>query len=227
MNRFISILMHNWFSFGIIVILCLSFAKRTDVTTTAYLNTNSFATSKTVKPIQINQVNKTIAANQLASVTPPLPKAESITETNSFLAEKETIHQQFIQRFSKVAVAEMEQFGIPASITLAHALLESNGQLGKHNTRNNFFNIPCQSKTQQDHCVKQYKTAWFSFRDHSKYLTTGKYKYLTRIQATNHREWAKGIQSIGYPNQPDYDNQLLDIIEMYDLSALDRKNKKT
>src|SRR5690606_4798448 len=52
--------------------------------------------------------------------------------------------ESYIARFKDIAIAEMNQYGIPASIKLAQALLESgNGNSTLARNANNHFGIKC------------------------------------------------------------------------------------
>ncbi|MEZ4988463.1 MAG: glucosaminidase domain-containing protein [Saprospiraceae bacterium] len=97
--------------------------------------------------------------------------------------------EAFVQRFQHVAQSEQEKFGIPASIILAHALLQSNaGTLPVASVGYNYFALPCTSdwedQTQDgssSECLRKYNNAWLSFRDHSLFLTTGSHLF-TRLK---------------------------------------------
>jgi len=216
MKRATSIFTQYWFSIGIFVILSLSFTKRSDF---------PVVISKPVKLLPLKDLANNVGPNKPVNKLLHVPQATfAVSKSKQPVFIENETHIDFIQRFTNVAINEMEKYDIPASIILAHALVESNGVTGHQNRGHNFFNIPCMD-TGNSGCVKQYKTAWLSFRDHSNYLTTGSFKYLTRIPRHNLTEWARGIQAISYPNQPDYASQILDIIKWYELSTLDTNKK--
>ncbi len=142
----------------------------------------------------------------------------------------------YIKRFAPVAVAEMRKFGIPASITLAQALLESNaGESRLAQKANNHFGIKCFSrKCKKGHCVNQtddshkdffvaFPNVWGSFREHSHMLSGNKrYKPLFNLPPTDYRAWATGLQEAGYATDEQYAEKLCAIIQNLKLYRYDR-----
>lgn len=95
------------------------------------------------------------------SVAPNFSFAEKSTTPNSSattLAGKDV--EQYIKRFGKIAIMEAQKFGVPASIKMAQALLES--QAGRSSAavqNNNHFGQPLQGQN--------YESAWENWRAHS------------------------------------------------------------
>ncbi len=222
MSQSIYFFTRYWFSIGLVLVISLSVSKRVEYSKGYKTDLKSAKSPTIAKHAKLVAVKTSILPNQIKE-----PVIKSPNRRMEFTIQEQKNHSKFIQRFSKVAVEEMEIYGIPASIILAHALLESNGKTGKDNTGNNFFNLPCKNRSSSKICYQKYETAWLSFRGHSKYLTTGKFKYLSRIPKSNLENWTKSIQAIAYPNQIDYNLQLLDIIQLYQLDLLDVTSKKT
>lgn len=145
---------------------------------------------------------------------------------------------KYINRYSDIARAEMEEFGIPASITLAQGLLESDaGRSTLASGCNNHFGIKCHSdwsggRTYKDddrknECFRCYETAAESFRDHSLFLKNGKrYAFLFELKPTDYKGWAKGLKTAGYATSPVYADKLIEIIERYGLDAFDVSTDK-
>ena len=141
--------------------------------------------------------------------------------------------EEYIKQYAPVAIKEMELFGIPASITLAQACLESNfGNSYLSRIGNNHFGIKCHSswtgkKLYQDddakhECFRHYNSAWESFRDHSKFLKNGRrYQFLFEYSPTNYKKWAYGLKKAGYATSPSYPKRLLTIIKRYNLDKYD------
>lgn len=143
----------------------------------------------------------------------------------------------YIKRFAPVAVAEMRKFGIPASITLAQALLESNaGESSLAKKANNHFGIKCFSrKCKKGHCVNQtddshkdffvaFPNVWGSFREHSNLLAGNKrYKTLFDLPPADYRAWASGLQDAGYATDEQYAEKLCAIIQNLKLYRYDRR----
>jgi len=92
---------------------------------------------------------------------------------------------------------------------------------------NNHFAITCSSdwngadRNYQNKCYRQYENAWISFRDHSLYVTTGKYASLVNLGSTNYKSWASGLEQFGFSEFPDLEKNLIEIIEKYELFHLD------
>ncbi len=67
-----------------------------------------------------------------------------------------------------------------------------------------------------------YKSAWYSYRDHSKLLISSRYKHLTKLKRTDYKSWAKGLQKAGYATNKNYAKILIQIIEQYNLTKYDK-----
>ena len=141
--------------------------------------------------------------------------------------------EEYIQKYKSLAVEEMEVYGIPASITMAQALLESdngNGRLAREG--NNHFGIKCKSTwtgatishddDAKGECFRKYPSVEESYRDHSEFLDkSARYQDLFKLDPTDYKGWAHGLQKAGYATNPQYAQQLIKIIEDYQLFLLD------
>lgn len=134
----------------------------------------------------------------------------------------------YLQRFGRVARDEQKKFGIPASIILANALLHS--QAGKNEASkraNNHFGLACTEdwmgeKWESDgNCYRHYENAWTSFRDHSFFLTTGKFSELRQLGPTDYKAWAEAMEDKDYTQSDDLADQLIEVIERWKLYDLD------
>lgn len=140
----------------------------------------------------------------------------------------------YIEKYTKIAQEEAELYNIPASITLAQGLLESNAgesQLAKR--ENNHFGIKCRSKCIGCRCANYtdddkydmfriFDTAWHSFREHSKLLVGDRYRYLTKLSKSDYKNWARGLKTAGYATDKNYAEKLIRIIEHFKLYRFDR-----
>lgn len=139
----------------------------------------------------------------------------------------------YIRRFKDIAVQEHEKFGVPASIKMAQAILESqSGKSRLARQTNNHFGIKCFSRTcKKGHCsnfgddthkdfFRNYDSAWESWRAHSNFLMNGKYKSLLK-HGNDYKKWARGLKKLGYATAGHYDKKLIDLIERYHLDELD------
>ena len=141
------------------------------------------------------------------------------------IAQSEAQCRSYIKRFAPVAVGEMKKFRIPASIKIAQGLLESNA--GAHPLSiapHNHFRIPCGTKT--DNCTPykgqsyhNFGNAWESYRGHSLFLQQNLSSDL--FQSTSLQSWTRAVQDL-YRKSPEYANQLMQIIQYFNLQELDR-----
>jgi hypothetical protein len=142
-----------------------------------------------------------------------------------------TDYTAYIGKYSKMAVREMKLYHIPASITLAQALIESGCGKSKLET-NNHFGIKCQKDWSGDtyyydddaknECFRKYNNANESYRDHSLFLSTrSRYAALFQLSPTDYKGWAAGLKAAGYATNPDYPNMLIRVIEANSLFLLD------
>lgn len=153
---------------------------------------------------------------------------------------KRFTRSEYILEWKNEAIKQMREYKIPASITLAQAILESgdgNSELARKS--NNHFGIKCHGwkggKTYHDddrknECFRKYPNASESFIDHSKFLKRSRYAFLFDYKVTDYKAWAKGLKKAGYATNPKYPALLIRIIEennltQYDKLALDKKYK--
>jgi LysM repeat protein len=136
---------------------------------------------------------------------------------------------QYIELYKDIAIREMKRMGVPAAITLAQGLLETesgNSPLVKKS--NNHFGIKCKSNwtaggvTHDDdaigECFRLYKTADESYRDHSNFLRAGeRYAFLFKLDVKDYKAWAYGLKKAGYATNPKYPLILIKHIEQYNL----------
>ena len=139
---------------------------------------------------------------------------------------------EYIARYADVAIREMKSTGIPASITLAQACLESgDGNSTLALKANNHFGIKCHgwkgatirhTDDAPDECFRSYDNAEDSFRDHSDFLRyRDRYASLFDLEITDYKGWAYGLQDAGYATAKTYAASLIRIIEENDLARYD------
>lgn len=138
----------------------------------------------------------------------------------------------YIDKYKDWAIEQMQQYHIPASITLAQGLLESNAGRSRLATQaNNHFGIKVggswtgpyivQSDDRPDDRFRKYKSARESYIDHSKFLQGKRYQGLFRLSPTDYKGWARGLKAAGYATSPTYADALIRVIEMYNLNQFD------
>jgi LysM repeat protein len=140
----------------------------------------------------------------------------------------------YIEQYKDLAISEMERTGVPASITLAQGMIESDfGRSTLAREGNNHFVIKCHNDwtgptirhhdDRRNDCFRKYKRPEDSFYDHSDFLRSGsRYRFLFDIDGTDYKGWAKGLKKAGYATNPDYANLLIRKIEEYNLFYFDR-----
>lgn len=141
--------------------------------------------------------------------------------------------QKYIEEHKFDAVRDMKKTGIPASITLAQACLESqDGMSTLAKEANNHFGIKCsnwngpsyiQDDDTKDECFRKYNSTLESYDDHSLFLLTRpRYAALFQLEITDYKGWAKGLKKAGYATDPNYAVRLIKIIEDNQLYQFDK-----
>jgi uncharacterized FlgJ-related protein len=145
---------------------------------------------------------------------------------------QQTTRQEYIDQYRQWAIDEMKRSGIPASITLAQGMLESNNGNSTLATRgNNHFGIKCHDwkgksirhdDDKRNECFRKYKSARDSYIDHTNFLMNGpRYSSLFELDQTDYKDWARGLKKAGYATSPSYANALIRIIEENELDQYD------
>jgi len=165
----------------------------------------------------------------LLLVSCSVPKQTVVTSSQT----SKDAYSDYISRYAGMAVEQMKQYGIPASITLAQGLLESDAGRSSLATKcNNHFGIKCHSDwtgrriyhddDARQECFRCYSNADESFRDHSLFLVNGsRYKSLFKLGPTDYKGWARGLKAAGYATSPTYADKLIELIERYGLDSYD------
>jgi len=152
--------------------------------------------------------------------------------------EKKYTQEEYVSTWKSVAIGQMIQYKIPASITMAQGILESgNGNSMLAIQANNHFGIKCHNWTgekiyidddQKGECFRSYSSANESFEDHSKFLTErSRYASLFSLKSNDYRGWAEGLKDAGYATNPKYPQLLIDLIERLNLNQFDEIGSET
>jgi LysM repeat protein len=139
---------------------------------------------------------------------------------------------EYIERYKRIAIEEMQRSGIPASITLAQGIVESNnGNSTLARKANNHFGIKChkwtgktfhQDDDEEDECFRKYGNPEESYRDHTDFLVSGsRYDFLFDYKSNDYKSWAKGLKKAGYATSPRYADDLIRTIEENELYRFD------
>ena len=141
--------------------------------------------------------------------------------------------EQYIETYKDIAVKEMMRSGIPASITLAQGILESEaGNSDLVGRSNNHFGIKCKSSwtgesvkhtdDAKDECFRKYNNSEESYIDHTNFLRSNqRYAFLFSFKKDDYKAWAHGLKKAGYATNPRYPNILITNIERYNLQQFD------
>ncbi len=160
----------------------------------------------------------------------------------NIFAQANDVTLQYIEQYKSIAINEMNRLGIPASIKMAQAILESNsGRSTLARQSNNHFGIKCGGnwagkevyREDDDYhngllirsCFRAYDDPAESFIAHSEFLANPKssrYKFLFLLDKSDYRGWAYGLQKAGYATDPKYPDKLISLIEKYQLYLLDQ-----
>ena len=154
----------------------------------------------------------------------------------SVAAKERQTREEYVEKYKAIAIAHMERYGIPASITMAQGILESDsGNSYLSRTSNNHFGIKCKKswtgkKVYHDddakgECFRAYPSVEASYQDHADFLDQSpRYDSLFAYASDDYRSWARGLKACGYATAPDYAERLVKIIESMKLYLLDKEN---
>lgn len=183
--------------------------------------------------------------NEVAPTADPAPHISNLTLVLSpdygrrknlpakIIAAKKARVQNYLDRYAPLARREMAEYGIPASITLAQGLLESNAGDSKLAVNSkNHFGIKCRKKCLGCTCrnygddtrydmFRVFDSVAASYREHSKLLNSPRYVKL-KGHGTNYVKWAHGLKACGYATDKKYGHKLVKIIENLGLDKYDR-----
>ena len=159
--------------------------------------------------------------------------ANQKSNSNSKVVITSDLINGYVFHYKDIAMNNMKNFGIPASIILAQGILESgSGQSNLAVTANNHFGIKCYTDWKGDtayqdddaaqECFRKYKNPEESFQDHADILSKRKrYASLFSLDKGDYKAWAKGLKAAGYATDPNYPEKLINYIERYHLNQYD------
>jgi Mannosyl-glycoprotein endo-beta-N-acetylglucosaminidase/LysM domain len=135
----------------------------------------------------------------------------------------------YIVKYKDMAISEMQRSGVPAAITLAQGIHETEaGTSDLVRESNNHFGIKCKKNwtggsvlhddDARRECFRKYEDAEDSYKDHSDFLRAGSnYAFLFNLDPTDYEGWAYGLKKAGYATNPKYAQILIKLIEQYHL----------
>ena len=171
----------------------------------------------------------------------PLPTAVKVTprmETHAFATGTE-----FINTVGSAAQRSFKSTGVPASVTVAQAILESDwGRSRLSRQGNNLFGIKALGSVTGPAGVvtlatwehvgggdvivqapfKAYFTLEQSIDDHGTFFTRNRRYAAALALRDDARAFARAIQDAGYATDPSYASKLIGLMDRYDLYRFDR-----
>ncbi len=211
----------HWFKVGLLLLIIMAAFKR-DFKFSIQLGGTATATEKKGET-EIQGASNTTKSTELGIAT-------GFFDTKNEKTILESVKLAYLKRFAQVAVNEQKKFRIPASITLSIAFVQSKAGTSERSTgSNNHFDLLATNdwKAEIDSYnnlkFRKYDNAWLSFRDHSLYLTGGKFSGLTKASTINYKIWLKNLQQLGYAdNSESFLKDVQTVIEKYKLYRLDK-----
>ncbi|RKS15139.1 glucosaminidase domain-containing protein [Flavobacterium sp. 120] len=195
------------------------------------------------KPEVVRTIKKPASSSPATTrptVAKPIKKEQGNRETEVIVSTSKTVVTNdvivsYISKFKEIAMGNMKNYGIPASIILAQGILESGAGRGDLAiSANNHFGIKChvgwtgESVKHDDdsdqECFRKYDNPSESFKDHALFLTgRSRYSKLFEFSKGDYKAWAKGLRAAGYATDPKYPDKLISYIERYNLHQYDNQ----
>ncbi len=228
----------TWFKIGLLVLLAVVLTRK-DVSfqfnfNTGAMKANTPTSEKHPSSGKLVSTSSNSAGQTSSFSALPIVAAKPVKKRSAEELAKLKRQQGYVDRFASVAVSEMKKYGIPASITLAQGVVETNsGASTLASKHNNHFGIKCFSKKcKKGHCTNfsddshkdffiRFESAWASYRAHSKFLSGKRYKDLHKLDRKDYKGWAKGLKLAGYATDPSYADKLIKTIEDLELYKYD------
>lgn len=205
-----------------LVSFLISCGTQRKVSTSSKRPVNKVAEKKVEKapvvPVEIHRIDEADAVlNDLKQRNPNLDEATL----------------DYIEEYNDIAILEMISYHIPASITLAQGILESQSGKSRLSVKgNNHFGVKCHSSWEgkrlyhdddaRQECFRKYDHPLSSFRDHSLFLyEKDRYANLFTLDIKDYKGWAHGLKKAGYATDPKYPAKLINLIDTYELYKYD------
>jgi flagellum-specific peptidoglycan hydrolase FlgJ len=189
----------------------------------------SCRSTRTISNSESTPSNAVVSDNNNNAVAsfPKMPKAARVAKTGDPAVD-------YINAYRDIAIHEMKRTGVPASITLAQGMLESDfGRSELARRGNNHFGIKCHNwngasvyhnDDRRNDCFRKYGSAEESFQDHSDFIAKGsRYSSLFDLSPYDYKAWATGLKRAGYATNPNYAALLVRKIEENDLYIYDKE----
>jgi LysM repeat protein len=156
-------------------------------------------------------------------------------------AQRSQVYADYINQYKDIAIREFQRTGVPASITLAQAVVESAagsselalnaknhfGIKARNNWTGGVYYIKDDDRDAQGNIVpspfRLYPSVEDSYKDHSDFLKANKrYEICFAVTPpTDYKTWARKLLEAGYATAPTYPDLLTYVIETYELYKFD------
>ncbi len=190
---------------------------------------------RNVKKVNVSIPNKTKSvSSKTVKLEPKKNETEVIVSTSKTVVTNDIV-RVYIAQYKDVAMGNMRNYGIPASIILAQGILESGAGRGDLAiSANNHFGIKCHvgwtgetvkhDDDADQECFRKYTNPSESFKDHALFLTgRSRYSKLFEYPKGDYKSWARGLRNAGYATDPKYPDKLISYIERYNLYQYDNQ----
>jgi len=186
--------------------------------------TKKAETNKSDSPVKVIDKQDSNQSNDV--------KTETLEATSKVKVTTELV-LKYIDKYKSVAMDNMKNHGVPASISLAQAILESGAGTGNlSQLANNHFGIKCHKDWQGpgvnydddelQECFRKYDNVYDSYQDYAAFLKGRKwYEPLFKLEKNDYKGWANGLKKAGYATDPKYPSKLIGLIERYQLQKYD------
>jgi flagellum-specific peptidoglycan hydrolase FlgJ len=217
---------------GITLIGCN--ASRPVIITTKKAQSKTTTINSTKNTKSRNSIKNRSTTSTSARKNSGVNNSEVIVSTSRTIVTNDIV-KLYVYQYKNIAMANMKQYGIPASIILAQGILESGagrGDLAKNS--NNHFGIKCHTgwtgasvnhdDDSAQECFRKYNNSSESFKDHALFLMgRSRYAKLFEYSKGDYKAWAHGLRAAGYATDPKYPDKLISYIERYNLHQYDSK----
>lgn len=210
----------NWFSIALVLLVLGAIVRKN-----LPFNTAGPASPNRKDPKEASPEKYTAAGGK--SAMDLVPQMSGLSSDRP--AVDKTVAIAFVRRFEKVAISERKKFGIPSSVLLACAYVNSSaGQRSFVEPSNNYFALPCTSDwegettTADGRCLRKYESAWASFRDFNIYLTSQ--EWFGSVKKSAGKDWQAWVTEIAkqdISDAPNFKNEMEKAIETFRLYDLD------
>jgi flagellum-specific peptidoglycan hydrolase FlgJ len=191
-------------------------------------------TTQSSKKVAVKTPKKSSSSSKFSKKEQNNSAVETIESTSKTVVTSDLVND-YIFQFKGVAMSNMKNYGIPASIILAQGILESGAGRGRLAVNaNNHFGIKChkewtgdsvkQDDDAEQECFRKYNDPSESFKDHAVFLSgRSRYAVLFELPKDDYKAWAKGLRAAGYATDPRYPEKLISYIERYNLHQYDNQ----